>query len=117
VIDDAELAAATAARPHWQLDEQGAVYVPSGAAAHMRIRPVRTPARAWECYLASVIEGQAAVHSTPLPTAAAAVQWSEIRNLSCPAAPVPEVASKLEQRSTSGAAVRTQQRARARLRT
>jgi hypothetical protein len=44
VIDDAELAAATAGRPHWQLDEHGAVYAPPGAAAHVRIRPVPTPA-------------------------------------------------------------------------
>jgi hypothetical protein len=47
----------------------------------VRIRPVRTPARPRERYLASVIEGQAAVHSTPMPTAAAAVAWSERRNL------------------------------------
>jgi hypothetical protein len=81
VIDDAELAAAIAGRPHWQLDEQGAVYAPPGAVAHVRIRPVRTPVRARERYLASVIKGQAALQATPMPTAAAAVSWSERRNL------------------------------------
>ena len=81
MIDDAELAAAIAGRPHWQLDELGAVYAPPDAAAHVRIQPVRTPARARERYLVSVIEGQAARQSTPMPTAAAAVTWSERRNL------------------------------------
>jgi hypothetical protein len=28
VIDDAELAAAIDGRPHWQLEDQGAVYAP-----------------------------------------------------------------------------------------
>jgi hypothetical protein len=59
VIDDAELVAAIAGRAHWQLDELGAVYAPPGAAAHVRVRPVRTPARARERYLVSVIKGQA----------------------------------------------------------
>lgn len=81
MIDDAELAAAIAGRPHWQLDEQGAVYAPPGAAAHVRIRPVRTPARARERYIASVIAGRAALQSTLMPTAATAVTWSERRNL------------------------------------
>jgi hypothetical protein len=81
VIDDAELAAAIAGRAHWQLDELGAVYAPPGAAAHVRVRPVRTPARARERYLVSVIEGETAKQSTPMPTAAAAVAWGERRNL------------------------------------
>jgi hypothetical protein len=73
VIDDAELATAIAARPHWQLDDQGAVYAPPGAPAHVRVRPIRTPARARERYAASVIKGEAALQSTTMPTAAAAV--------------------------------------------
>ena len=81
MIDDAELAAAVAGRPHWRLDERGAVYAPSGAVAHVRVRPVRTPARARDRYLVSVIEGRAAKQSTPMPTAAAAVAWGERRNL------------------------------------
>jgi hypothetical protein len=81
VIDDAELAAAIAGRAHWQLDGLGAVYEPPGAVAHVRVRPVRAPVRARERYLVSVIEGQAATHSTPMPTAAAAVAWGERRNL------------------------------------
>ena len=81
MIDDAELAAAVAGRAHWQLDEIGATYAPPGAAAHVRIRPVRTPARARERYLVSVIAGQAAKQSTLMPTAAAAVAWGEHRNL------------------------------------
>jgi hypothetical protein len=81
VIDDAELAAAIAGRPHWQLDEQDAVYAPPRAVAHVRIRPVRTPSRARERYLVSVIEDQAAKQATPMPTAVAAVVWSERRNL------------------------------------
>jgi hypothetical protein len=81
VIDDAELAAAIAGRQHWQLDEQGAEYAPPGAAAHVRVRPVRTPARTRERYAASVIAGEAALQSTTMPTAATAVVWSERRNL------------------------------------
>ena len=80
MIDDAELAAAVAGRAHWQLDEIGATYAPPGAAAHVRIRPVRTPARARERYLMSVIAGDVARPSTPMPTAAAAVGWGKRRN-------------------------------------
>ncbi|MEV7630667.1 hypothetical protein [Actinoplanes sp. NPDC089786] len=79
MIDDAELPAAIAGRAHWQLDELGAVYTPPDAAAHVRIRPVRAPARARERYLVSLIEAQAAKQSTPMPTAAAAA---------CPRAPI-----------------------------
>ena len=68
--DNAELAAAIAGHLHWQFDEQGAVYAPPGAISHVRIRPVRAPARARERYLVSVILGEAAKHSTPMPTAA-----------------------------------------------
>jgi hypothetical protein len=81
VIDDAELAAAVAGRAHWQLDELGALYALPGAAAHVRVRPVRTPARVRERYLVSVIAGDVARQSTPMPTAAAAVAWAERRNL------------------------------------
>ena len=81
MIDDAELAAAIAQRPHWQLDDQGAVYAPPGADAHVRVRPVPTPARARERYFASVIAGETALHSTLMPTAATAVAWGERRNL------------------------------------
>jgi hypothetical protein len=81
VIDDAELAAAIAQRPHWQLDDQGAVYAPPGAAAHVRVRPIRTPPRARERYAASVIKNETALQSITMPTAATAVVWSERRNL------------------------------------
>ena len=81
MIDDAELAAAIDGRPHWQLDDQGAVYAPPGADAHVSVRPIRTPPRARERYAASVIAGPAAVQSTTMPTAATAVTWSERRNL------------------------------------
>jgi hypothetical protein len=87
VIDDAELAAAIAQRPHWQLDDQGAVYAPPGAAAHVRVRPIRTPPRTRERYAASVIAGEAALQSTIVPTAAAAVVWSERRNLTVASGP------------------------------
>jgi hypothetical protein len=81
MIEDAELAAAIAQRSHWQLDDQGAVYAPPGAGAHVRIRPVQTLARARERYFASVIAGEAALQSTLMPTAAAAVTWGERRRL------------------------------------
>jgi hypothetical protein len=77
VIDDAELAAAIDGRPHWQLDDQGAVYAPPGAAAHVRVRPFRTPPRARERYAASVIKNEAALQSTTMPTAVSAVAWAE----------------------------------------
>jgi hypothetical protein len=80
VIDDAELAAAIDGRPHWQLDDQGAVYAPPETAAHVRVRPLRTP-RARERYAASVIAGEAALQSALMPSAATAVIWSERRNL------------------------------------
>jgi hypothetical protein len=81
VIDDAELAAAIAQRPHWQLDDQGALYAPPDAGAHVRIRPIRTPARPRDRYIVSVIADETAVHSTPMPTAVAAIRWAETRNL------------------------------------
>lgn len=82
MIDDAELVAAIVARPHWQLDDLGAVYAPPGAAAHVRVRPIRTPPRARERYAASVVSaGEVALQSTTMPTAATAVTWSERRNL------------------------------------
>jgi hypothetical protein len=81
VIDDAELAAAIAGRPHWQLDDQGAVYAPPGAAAHVRIRPIRTPPRARDRYAASVIAGEAAQQFTTMPTAVSAIAWGERRKL------------------------------------
>jgi hypothetical protein len=82
VIDDAELVAAIAARPHWQLDNRGAVYAPPGADALVRVRPIRTPPRARERYVASVIStGEVALQSTTIPTAATAVTWSERRHL------------------------------------
>jgi len=81
VIDDAELAAAIAGRPHWQLDDHGAGYAPPGVAAHVRVRPIRTPPRARERYAASVIAGEAALQFTTMPTAVSAVAWSERRNL------------------------------------
>jgi hypothetical protein len=81
VIDDAELAAAIAQRPHWQLDGQGAVYAPPGASAHVRIRLIQTPARARERYVASLIKGEAALQATTMPTAATAVAWGERRRL------------------------------------
>jgi hypothetical protein len=81
VIDDAELAAAVDGRPHWQLDEQGAVCAPPGAATHVQVRPIRPPPRARERYAASVIAGEAARQSTTMPTAVSAVAWSERRKL------------------------------------
>jgi hypothetical protein len=81
MIDDAELAAAIAQRPHWQLDDQGAVYAPPGVAAHVRIRPLQAPTRARERYVASLVKGEAALQSTTMPTAATAVIWGERRRL------------------------------------
>jgi hypothetical protein len=81
VIDDAELAAAIDGRPHWQLDDQGAVYAPPDGAARVRVRPIRTPPRARERYAASVIKNEAALQSTTMPTAVSAIAWSERRNL------------------------------------
>ena len=81
MIDDAELAAAIARRPHWQLDDHGAVYALPGSAAHVRVRLVQAPARARERYFASVVQGKTALRSTLMPTAAAAVTWGERRRL------------------------------------
>ena len=81
VIDDAELTAAIAQRPHWQLDDQGAVYTPPDAASQVRVRPVNAPARARERYFAVVIDSGTARQSTLMPTAAAAVSWGERRRL------------------------------------
>jgi len=80
VIGDAELAAAIARRSHWQLDEQGVVYARPGASGHVRIRPVRAPARTRERYLASV-KNEAALQSTTMATAVSALAWSERRKL------------------------------------
>ncbi|GAA0743467.1 hypothetical protein GCM10010199_70700 [Dactylosporangium roseum] len=52
--DDAELVAAIAQRPHWQLGDRGAVYAPPSAGARVRVRAVRMPARARERYFAAV---------------------------------------------------------------
>ena len=73
VVDDAELAAAIAQRPHWQLDDHGAVYAPPGAAAYVRVRAARIQTRARERYAASVIATEAAVQSTTTSTATSAV--------------------------------------------
>lgn len=81
MIDDAELAAAIDGRPHWQLDVRGAVYAPPGAAAHVRVRPIRTPPRARERYAASVIKNEVALQSTTMPTAVSAITWGERRKL------------------------------------
>ena len=81
MIEDAELAAAITQRSHWQLDDQGAVYAPPGAAAHVRIRPLRAPANRRERYVASVIKGEAALQATTMRTAATAVTWAERRQL------------------------------------
>jgi hypothetical protein len=77
VIDDAELAAAIADRPHWQPDEHGAVYAPPGVSAHVRLRPVQAPARASGRYHGAIVSGQIAVYSTPLASAVAGVRWAE----------------------------------------
>jgi hypothetical protein len=47
----------------------------------VRVRPLRTPARARKRYVASVIKGETALQSTTMPTAASAVAWGERRNL------------------------------------
>jgi len=76
VIDDAELATAIDQRPHWSLDEQGAVYAPPGATAEVRVRPVRVPVRR-ERYVAAIVAQGAAVYTTPWPSAVSAVHWAE----------------------------------------
>ena len=82
MIADAELAAAIADRPHWQLDDLGAVYAPPGATTHVRVRPVQKPPRARERYAASVISaGEVALQSITMATAVSAIAWSERRNL------------------------------------
>jgi hypothetical protein len=81
VIDDAELVASVAQRPHWQLDDRGATYAPPGATAHVQVRPVKAPARARERYVATTIAGTAATSSTHTGTALEAITWAERRNL------------------------------------
>ncbi len=81
VIDDAELVAAVAARPHWQLDELGAVYAPPGAATHVRVCLIRASPRARERYAAAVIFDEVAWRFTTMATAVTAVIWSERRNI------------------------------------
>ncbi|MEU4243105.1 hypothetical protein [Actinoplanes sp. NPDC026619] len=77
-----ELADAIGERQHWELDGLDAIYRPHGVTAHVRIRPVRAPTRPRDRYLVSTIEGEIAVHSTPMPTAVAAIAWAERRKLS-----------------------------------
>ena len=81
MIDDAELTAAIAQRPHWRLDDRGAGYAPPGAAAHVCVRPIRAPPRARERYTASVIRNDVALQSITMAAAATAIIWAERRQL------------------------------------
>jgi hypothetical protein len=78
----AELADAVESRPFWTVNDQGAVYARPGGDAHVRVRPIATPARPRNRFIVSVIRGDRAEQSAPAGTAVAAIRWAESRALS-----------------------------------
>ncbi len=80
MIVDAELAAAIEGRPHWRIEGDTAVYAPPGSDAVVRVRPLSgSPAR--DRYHAAVIRSGVAQASVTERSAAAAIAWSERRQL------------------------------------